>query len=199
MRVSAVLYYAGKGNANSRLVVVPMYQGEVATAETRGAMMCVTGIMYAFGYASAGWLGFACYFIPASSPHASAAWRFPLAFQILPPLIVLAGSKMIPYSPRWLLSKGRREEAFEIIRRLHKVGGDSENVAARTEFWLMEKQMECDAQYQTRWFEIFRTKPNRYRALVAAIMMWGDQFLGIFVMTSTYSLWLDRARKCETD
>jgi MFS family permease len=30
-------------------IVVPMYQGEVATAETRGAMMCVTGIMYAFG------------------------------------------------------------------------------------------------------------------------------------------------------
>jgi MFS family permease len=26
-------------------VVVPMYQGEVATAETRGAMMAVTGIM----------------------------------------------------------------------------------------------------------------------------------------------------------
>lgn len=24
-------------------IVVPMYQGEVATAETRGAMMCVTG------------------------------------------------------------------------------------------------------------------------------------------------------------
>ena len=38
-------------------IVVPMYQGEVATAETRGAMMCVTGIMYAFGYSIAGWLG----------------------------------------------------------------------------------------------------------------------------------------------
>ena len=26
-------------------VVVPMYQGEISTAETRGAMMAVTGIM----------------------------------------------------------------------------------------------------------------------------------------------------------
>jgi MFS family permease len=38
-------------------IVVPMYQGEVATAETRGFMMCVTGVMYAFGYTFAGWLG----------------------------------------------------------------------------------------------------------------------------------------------
>jgi len=40
---------AGVG-AGILAVVVPMYQGEVSTAETRGAMMCVTGIMYAFGY-----------------------------------------------------------------------------------------------------------------------------------------------------
>lgn len=28
---------------SSTIVVVPMYQGEISTAETRGAMMCVTG------------------------------------------------------------------------------------------------------------------------------------------------------------
>lgn len=37
-------------------VVVPMYQGEIATAETRGAMMCVTGVMWAYGYSFAGWV-----------------------------------------------------------------------------------------------------------------------------------------------
>ena len=55
-------------------IVVPMYQGEIATAETRGAMMCVTGIMWAWGYSFAGWLGYGCVHIPADSPHASAAW-----------------------------------------------------------------------------------------------------------------------------
>ncbi|RMY22103.1 hypothetical protein D0867_02933 [Hortaea werneckii] len=87
-------------------VCVPMYQGEVSTAETRGAMMCVTGIMYAFGYAWAGWMGFACYFFPSDSPHASFAWRFPLALQCLPPLVVLAGNHFIPFSPRCLLMWG---------------------------------------------------------------------------------------------
>lgn len=55
-------------------IVTPMYQGEVSTAETRGMMMCVTGIMYAWGYSFAGWLGYACAHIPGTSPNASAAW-----------------------------------------------------------------------------------------------------------------------------
>lgn len=55
-------------------IVVPMYQGETATAETRGAMMAVSGVMYAWGYSLAGWLGYGCSFIPATSKIASFAW-----------------------------------------------------------------------------------------------------------------------------
>ncbi|KAF2774500.1 MFS transporter [Teratosphaeria nubilosa] len=148
-------------------VCVPMYQGEVATAETRGAMMCVTGIMYAF-----------------DSPHASFAWRFPLACQCIPPLVVLAGSKFIPYSPRWLLSKDRREEAYDIVRKLHATPNDPQHVGAKQEFYLIEKQFQLDKQYPHRFMEIFRTKANRRRSLVACVLMWGDQFLGIYVMTN---------------
>lgn len=147
-------------------------------------MTCVTGIAYAFGYTLAGWLGFACFFFPADSPNATFAWRFPLAVQCIPPLVVLAGSGYIPFSPRWLLSKDRREEAFEVVRRLHRTPDDKEDIAARQEFYLMEKQYELDAQFEMRPFEIFRTAPNRRRSLIAAIMMAGDQMLGIFVLTN---------------
>lgn len=64
---------AGIGSA-ILAVVVPIYQAEVSTPETRGALTCVTGIMYAFGYSFAGWIGYGCSFIPGTSPHASAAW-----------------------------------------------------------------------------------------------------------------------------
>lgn len=159
-------------------VVVPMYQGEVSTAETRGAMMCVTGIMYAFGYTAAGWMGFACSFFPANSHSATFAWRFPLALQCLPPLVVLAGSNFIPYSPRWLLGKDRREEAFAIVQRLHATPDDPDHIAARQEFYLMEKQFELDKQFKVRPLEIFRGKANLRRTLMAFLLMWGDQFLG---------------------
>ncbi|KAF2741235.1 MFS transporter [Polyplosphaeria fusca] len=164
--------------------VVPIYQAEVSTPETRGAMVCVTGICYALGYALAGWLGFGCFFLPADSPHAEFAWRFPLAFQIFFPIVVLAGSRFIPYSPRWLLQQDRRDEAFEIVKKLHAHSKDPHHNKAREEFYLIEKQYELDKSMDVRPFEIFRTAPNRRRALVGFLLMWGDQFLGVFVMAN---------------
>lgn len=175
-------------------VCVPMYQGEVSTAETRGAMMCVTGIMYAFGYAWAGWMGFACYFFPAESVHATFAWRFPLALQCLPPLVVLAGARFIPFSPRWLLGKDRREEAFEVVKRLHATPDDPEHLVAREEFYLMEKQFEMDKQYPSRFLEIFRGRANQRRAMVGCLLMWGDQFLGTSVSSRGVSIFFSHVR-----
>lgn len=166
-------------------IVVPMYQGEVATAETRGAMVCVTGIMYAWGYSLAGWLGYGCSFIPGSSPNAQAAWRFPLAFQCVPPLIVLAGRKLIPFSPRWLLAQDRQKEAFDIVVRLHADKNDPSNLKAREEYYLMEKQFEADKKLSlNRRFEMFRTKANRKRALLSTAIFVGNQFLGVYVLAN---------------
>jgi MFS family permease len=194
--------------------VVPIYQAEVSTpgkcyhhfhgfvflsghlpfvflaSETRGAMVCVTGIMYAVGYMLAGWLGFACFHMSANDPAAQFAWRFPLAFQVVFPIILLAGSKIVPFSPRWLLSKGRRQEALDVVKRLHATAGDTEHVVARREFWLMEKQYEMDASMTRKhgqFAELFSTPANRKRTLMACLLMWGDQFLGIFVMTNYVS------------
>ena len=103
-------------------------------------------------------------------------------------MFVLAGSSFIPYSPRWLLSQDRREEAFDIVKRLHARPDDKDNVNARQEFYLIEKQYELDKTFTVRPFEIFRTKPNLRRTFVACLLMWGDQFLG--TSNTPYSLLL---------
>lgn len=61
---------------------------------------------------------------------------------------------------------------------LHKTKADPENIKAREEFYLIEKQYELDASLPTGLVELFRTKPNRKRALTAFLLMFGNQFLG---------------------
>ena len=108
-----------------------------------------------------------------------------MAFQCVPPLIVLAGSKFIPFSPRWLLAQDRRQEAFDIIKHLHATKDDPEHIQAKEEYFLMEVQFEADKKLSlNRKFEMFRTAANRRRALVSALLMIFDQFLGVYVLAN---------------
>lgn len=93
--------------------------------------------------------------------------------------------KFIPESPRWLLSRDRQEESFNIIKRLHASKDDVDHLRAKEEFYLMEKQHEVDKQLTLdRPFEIFRTKPNRKRALTVVALMGFNQMIGAYVLAN---------------
>jgi MFS family permease len=85
------------------VAAIPMYQAEVSTPESRGFMVSMHGVMFAMGYTLSAWLGFGMYFITASGSTSSFPWRFPIAFQMVPALMLLAGSPWLPFSPRWLM------------------------------------------------------------------------------------------------
>lgn len=53
-------------------------------------------------------------------------WRFLLAFQCFPALLLLAGIRLIPDSPRYLASVGRLDEAIEVLE--HVRGSNDEKV-----------------------------------------------------------------------
>jgi MFS family permease len=162
-----------------------MYQAEVSTPESRGFMVSMHGIMFAMGYSLSAWIGFGCYFANASS---SFAWRFPLAFQTVPALMLLAASPWLPFSPRWLLQQDRPEDAHDVLKKLHHNPRDSHERAAiaAKEFYQMKKQLEMDRQMKAHVssFEIFRTAPNRRRAYVGFTLMFGNQFTGVLYVDS---------------
>lgn len=45
-------------------------------------------------------------------------WRFPLAFQTVPTIILLLTVAFLPESPRWLIANGQRDEALEILAKI---------------------------------------------------------------------------------
>ena len=136
------------------------------------------GVMFAVGYSLAGWIGYGCYF---SSKTSSFGFRFPLAFQCVPPVILLSGSAFLPFSPRWLLQQNRQDEAFTVLKRLHVSKEDPDGHEAKREFYQMRKQLELDRQIKAKTgeFDVFKTPSNRKRALFAYGLMFGNQFTGV--------------------
>ncbi|KAK8009816.1 general substrate transporter [Apiospora arundinis] len=68
-----------------------------------------------WGFFVAQWLGYGCSFISTQF-----SWRFPLAFQNIPGLILISGIFFLQESPRWLLEKDRAEDARKSLHRLRR-------------------------------------------------------------------------------
>jgi len=104
---------------------------------------------------------------------------------------MLIGSPLLPYSPRWLIQKGRNAEALAVLRKLHKMKDESHDEYARREYIQMVKQTEHDSAMRKDLgrFAILKTRPNRHRVLLAIVIMWGAQFTGVWVL-GTYGVYL---------
>ena len=168
---------------------IPMYQAEVSTPESRGFMVSMHGVMFAMGYTLSAWIGFGVYFITASGSSSSFPWRFPIAFQMVPALLLLLGSPWLPFSPRWLMMQNRNEEAHDVLMKLHRDKTDPHDTIARSEFYQMKKQVELDRQIKSSVsrFELFKTAANRRRALVGFVLMWNNQFTGVLIIANYVS------------
>ena len=83
--------------------------------------------MNIFGVVVAYWLEFGLSFVDGG--NSSVSWRFPIAFQIIPLLVLLGTVWFFPESPRWLTKVGRDEEARFILRRLRGTDAAGESKA----------------------------------------------------------------------
>ncbi|CAG9947754.1 unnamed protein product [Clonostachys rosea f. rosea IK726] len=158
-------------------MTIPIYNSEISPPEKRGMIAGLHAQFVGFGFAAANWVGFGC-----SYASGQFQWRFPLAFQCLPALIVMFGIYFLPYSPRWLLEHDRDDEALVVIRRLHG------NIGHDDSFFLAEyNQMREQIRYEKTvtkagWREVFSTAGNRKRVMLAVLVQVFTQMSGINVV-----------------
>jgi fucose permease len=109
------------------------------------------------------------------------SWRLPSLLQAVPSLIQIVFAFTVPESPRWLVSRGRNEEALEILIKYH-AEGDATAELPHVEFAEIQRALEMENHSRLRgWGELFQTSGMRRRSLVAAM-------LGLFVQFSGNNL-----------
>ncbi|KAH8658254.1 general substrate transporter [Xylariales sp. PMI_506] len=101
---------------------IPMYASELSEAKHRGILSGLLQWMLSWGFLVAQWLGYGCSFSTSEF-----SWRFPLAFQCLPALTLVAGVWFLTESPRWLIEKDRYDEAKTVLNKLRS-GTDSKMI-----------------------------------------------------------------------
>ncbi|GAW22774.1 hypothetical protein ANO14919_123170 [Xylariales sp. No.14919] len=102
--------------------VVPVWATETSEHTSRGQFIAIEFTLNIFGVVVAYWLEFGLSYI--DNGETAFRWRFPIAFQIIPLLVLLGAVWFFPESPRYLVKAGRDEEAQYILRRLRGSTGD---------------------------------------------------------------------------
>ncbi|KAF2089489.1 MFS sugar transporter-like protein [Saccharata proteae CBS 121410] len=157
---------------------VPVYQSECAHPNTRGFIVGLAQQMIGVGFIVSTWVGYGSSKVPATS---SFSWRFPLAFQALPCIILMVGMPFFPESPRHLMEKDREDEAMRILRRLHFDGSNDDWIEA--EFHEIKTTIAAEKAITVPgWRVMFTVKQWRRRLLHATLMQCFTQFTGINVI-----------------
>lgn len=113
-----VLAGLGVGGAS---MIVPIYISEIAPPAVRGQLVGI----YELGWQIGGLVGFWInYGISETLPSNHKQWLIPFAVQLIPGGLLLIGAFWIKESPRWLYSKGKREEGLKNLCWIRNLPAD---------------------------------------------------------------------------
>ncbi|KAL4896783.1 general substrate transporter [Aspergillus ambiguus] len=156
---------------------VPTWQSECCKSNRRGQMVMIEGAMITCGITISYWVDFGLLF---ADPN-EAAWRFPLAFQIFFAAIILVFVMFLPESPRWLVLKGREDEAKEVLGAL--MGDGTDAIFLQNEFTAIKATVLEMAKGSFR--DMFTMGEDRHfhRTVLAYVNQMFQQISGINLIT----------------
>jgi MFS family permease len=164
-----------------------MFMSEISPPEVRGRVGGLYNLNINLGYALTEWMGLGFSYIGSD-----VAWRLFLGLQCLPPVLMAATTPYLPESPRFLIMRGRYEEALDVIKRLHHVdkprntnstdsssGNDDEDDFYIREFNQIKAQHELEVAERVGLSTILRRPSYRKRMFIVVFQFAFAMFTGI--------------------
>ncbi|MDP9157078.1 MAG: MFS transporter [Pseudomonadota bacterium] len=165
---------AGLGTGAESAIVAP-FLSEFVARRYRGAFTGSLAGFFSFGFVAAALLG---YLVIPLSPN---AWRWVMVITALPIVMLLWWRRALPESPRWLVARGRHDEAEAIVAQ-----AEAELRAAGVK---LESLPETDAAADSVVpIAAERASAERASALANVKALWSRNLARITAMT--WIMWL---------
>ena len=97
-------------------MVAPLYISEISPPEIRGTLLVLQELSIVTGIVIAFYITYGTRYMEGNW-----SWRLPFLLQMTPALILGAGVTFLPFTPRWLCSVGRDDEALQTLSKLRQV------------------------------------------------------------------------------
>lgn len=184
--------------------IVPVYQSEIAPKEIRGRVVSLQQwaitwgilIQYFIQYGASNVIFSVCRrqsptpladnFPPQvgggpSDPNQpTSAFRIPWGVQMFPAVILFVGLFFLPYSPRWLASKDRWEEALQVLASLHD--GDPTNPRVLAQYQEIKEALEFERTQAISSYKALVAKGMFKRVLLGMSVQAWSQLCGMNIM-----------------
>lgn len=124
-------------------MIAPLYIAETAPAAQRGMLVSIYQLAITLGIFGAYVVGYAL----------GDAWRGMFATAMIPGVLLLVGVAFLSDTPRWLVLKGRRDEARTVIARLQ--GIDVAHARVASELAAIDAAAHADIRNPARWRDLW--------------------------------------------
>ena len=147
-------------------MVVPLYISEISPPEIRGVLLTLEELSIVTGIVIAFWITFGTRYIQSEW-----AYRLPFLLQVVPGIVLGLGILLLPFSPRWLASQGRDQEALQSLSRLRQL--PTSDARVRQEWFDIRAEVEM---HNVLYLERHPQQAKTHSRLRKEITGWMDCF-----------------------